>query len=387
MLLTLICGIWSAVMKKPGDYEDYVISRFFAGLFGSVASAIGAGTIIDIFFLHQRGKAFMFYLATLNLGTVLSPTVSGYIVDSVAWPVQLWWCVGVEGLVAALTFLFLEETSWPRDGTEGPESSRGWLQNRMVTFFPGHRILDGLKAQRTNPLTSIFIGLCPITLLAGLFLTIDYGWVIAQNTLIAVFLQNPVEKGGYGFTPSQNASFNFAQWVGVIASIVYGYFINDRLPLWICKRRGSGVWKLKYRLYPALLPAVVGLPLALGLFGATLQYHLHYMGLAVATFLLNLTVNALTSVVTNYIAEIFRDFASETTTILNFYRLILGLLIPFFVDAWEARVSVGWVFGMMAFFSLGCSAILGVFIWQGESLRALSSIQFQRSDQGVSLKA
>ena len=389
MLLTAICGTWSAVMTSPSDYENFVVSRFFAGLFGSVATAFGAGTIVDIFFLHQRGKAFMFYLAALNLGTALGPTVSGYIVTRVPWPVQIWWTVGVEAAIAMLAFLFLEETGWPRDNEEQgevPHKPRSWVRNRKDTFFPGHRILhDKTARRRTSPFTSILIGICPLSLLSGLLLTVDFGWLIAQHTLLAVFLQNPLEEGGYNFSPSQNASFSFAAWVGIVAAITYGYFVNDRLPLWVCRRYGTGVWKLEYRLYPAALPAIVGLPVALGLFGATLQYHLHFMWLALATFLLNLTVNALTSAITNYVSENFRDFAAETTSILTFYRLFLGILVPFFIDAWEERVGVGWVFGMMAIFSFVSSMILVGFILKGPAIRTMSLSRFQRSEEGVML--
>ena len=391
MLGTLVCGTWSAVMTHKRDYDDYVVSRFFAALFGSVASAIGAGTIVDIFFLHQRGKAFMFYLATLNLGTVLAPTVSGYIVGNVEWPVQIWWTVAVEGVAAALTFLFLEETGFQRDGDTSPDvvssSSRSYISNRIATFFPGTMIVPKSDKPRMSPFASIRIGLCPLTLLAGLLLTVDYGWLIAQNTLIAVFLQNPLSEGGYGFTPAQNASFSFAQWIGVLLCIAYGYFVSDRLPLWICNRKtGGSTWRLEYRLYPALLPATVVLPAALGLFGACLQYHLHYLLLALASMLINLSVNALTSVTTNYVVESFTGFASETTTILNFYRLLLGLLVPFFIDSWEESVTIGWTFGMMAFFSLACSAILVAFIWYGPVIRDLSARVSRGKEEGLALK-
>lgn len=394
MLGTLVCGTWSAVMTHRGDYNDYVVSRFFAALFGSVASALGAGTIVDIFFLHQRGKAFMFYLATLNFGTVLSPTVGGYIVGNVEWPVQIWWTVGVECLAAILTLLFLEETGFPRENGHSadlPTQSvsdrpRSYLSNRVATFLPGTKIVPRSDGARHSSFTSIQIGLCPLTLLAGLLLTVDFGWLVAQNTLIAVFLQNPLSKGGYGFTPSQNASFNFSQWIGIILAIAYGFFVSDRLPIWICYRSGGSKWRLEYRLYPALLPGIVLLPAALGLFGSCLQYHLHYIVLALASLLVNLSVNAVTSVVTNYVAESFTGFASETATILNFYRLLLGLLVPFFVDPWEQRVTVGWMFGMMAFFSLACSAILVLFIWYGPAIRDFSPKTSKGKEEGLALK-
>ena len=45
-------NIWSACMTKPEQYVPFVVSRWLGGTFGSAASTIGAGLVLDIFFLH-----------------------------------------------------------------------------------------------------------------------------------------------------------------------------------------------------------------------------------------------------------------------------------------------------------------------------------------------
>ena len=54
-------------------------------------------------------------------------------------------------------------------------------------------------------LISIQIGICPVTILAGGFTLIDFGFAAFFNIILTVFLQNPIEKGGYAFTPTRNA--------------------------------------------------------------------------------------------------------------------------------------------------------------------------------------
>ena len=49
------------------------------------------------------------------------------------------------------------------------------------------------------------IGLSPVTLLAGGLTLIDFGFAAFFNIVLTVFLQDPVEKGGYAFTPTRNA--------------------------------------------------------------------------------------------------------------------------------------------------------------------------------------
>lgn len=61
---------------------------------------------------------------------------------------------------------------------------------------------------------------------------------------------------------------------------------------------------------------------------------------------------ALVPVVTNYVNECFTGHAQEVTTALNFYRLILGLTVPFYISPWVAAVGVGRTFGMSTYGSI-----------------------------------
>lgn len=63
------------------------------------------------------------------------------------------------------------------------------------------------------------------------------------------------------------------------------------------------------------------------------------------------------------------------------FRLSLGLAVPFFVDPWEAKVGVGWVFGMAAFFSILGSCLIALLVWKGEKIRKWS-FKSVASDEG-----
>lgn len=202
------------------------------------------------------------------------------------------------------------------------------------------------------------------------------------NTLLTIFLQEPVKKGGYGFTPQQNAAFAFCLWFGIIAAQIYGHYLNDRIPLWLTRRYG-GVWKPEYRLHTLWLPASVLLPVGLGIFGAALEYHLHYMVLAFGAFLITFAAMLSVPVAVNYVAECFKEHAAETGTIMGIYRLLLGLIVPFFITPWEHAVSIGWVFGMAAFFSIGSFGLLVVLMWKGHEIRQLSFKSVASTEEGI----
>ena len=56
MFCNLAINIWSACMTGHDNYIPFIMSRWLAGTFGSAPATIGAGIILDTFFLHQRGK-------------------------------------------------------------------------------------------------------------------------------------------------------------------------------------------------------------------------------------------------------------------------------------------------------------------------------------------
>lgn len=149
MVGLLATGIWSAAMTEEHQYIPFVIARLFGGFFGGNATALGADTILDLFFLHQRGKG----LTALNLsflgGVVVGPTLSGFIVGSTSWTVQFWWSNGLEAIIILLSLFFLEDTSYDR-AAKGLEQSIVWPKsfwaNRTSTFLCHPRIIPPVEA-------------------------------------------------------------------------------------------------------------------------------------------------------------------------------------------------------------------------------------------------
>lgn len=341
------CMCWSASMTSEDQYIPFILSRWLGATFGSAAQTIPGGIVTDLFFLHQRGRAYAVFAASVIGGAAVAGTASGFIVGTVDWTVQFWWIVGLLGVAILLVFFFLDDTTFDRSNSRESyvDERRSFLRNRWETLCPGTKVVAP-SAIKHGIFDCILIGLQPVTILAGLFFALTFGWAVSVNILLGVFLQTPVEAGGYGFTPVNNACFSFLTWGAVLCAAAYGVAFNDRLPLWMCRRRG-GIWKPEHRLYPVLFPPLIMVPLALGLFGATLQYHLHWGVLAFAFFMINTSEGILLPPVVNYITECFVQHSTEVFVILNFYRFILGSTVPFFIDSWMHEVGVGWVFGSM----------------------------------------
>ena len=129
-----------------------MVARLFGGLFGGTAPALGADTIVDMFFLHQRGKAFTALNLSFLAGVVVGPTLSGFIVGSTNWTVQFWWSNGLEGLIIILTLVLLEDTYYDRT-SGGDECRSRWpesfIANRVATFFGGADVIPAISMADT----------------------------------------------------------------------------------------------------------------------------------------------------------------------------------------------------------------------------------------------
>ncbi|RAL08486.1 polyamine transporter [Aspergillus homomorphus CBS 101889] len=369
LLFAMACAIWSASMTGRGDYERFVASRLFDGIFGSIPSILGVGSIYEMFFLHERGKAYAAFHISFLFGTVAGPTFGGFIVQHTNWPWVFWWVVIAQGLVLILAFLFLEDTSYPRDGKTMPTTRpQEFWRRRMATLLPHRTGISWLELRRVSCLP-FRIGLSPVGMMIGLFQFASFGWFVATHSLITVWLEKPVAVGGRGFTPQRNALFIFSLWAGLLTAEMWGYLFNDRIALWVCRTRANGVWTPECRLHTLWIPSLFILPIGLGIVGSSLQYHLHYMVLALGAYLITFASMSSVPAAVTYAIECVAAQPTEVAAFMGAYRLSLGLVIPFFINEWVARVGFGWVYGMMAFFSIFAFAFVVSLMIFGDRLR------------------
>lgn len=141
--MVFVCQIWAACMTSSDSYVPFIISRWMSGMFAAVPTILTPSYIMDIFFLHQRGRAFTSLEISLLAAVIISPTVGGFIVQSQPWTYTFWWTLGFIGAALALVFCFLEETSFSRDlgARSFPERPESFLKNRIRTLLPGNKVV------------------------------------------------------------------------------------------------------------------------------------------------------------------------------------------------------------------------------------------------------
>lgn len=125
------------------------------------------------------------------------------------------------------------------------------------------------------------------------------------------------------------------------------------------------------------------MPIGLGIVGAALQYHLHYAVLALGTFFVVFTSICVTPIAINYLVECFLHCSTEMNCILGIYRLGLGLAIPFFINAWVAKVGVGWVFGIQAILTVVMFVPIVILMLYGHTVRQSGFEELRKDEEGT----
>lgn len=107
------------------------------------------------------------------------------------------------------------------------------------------------------------------------------------------------------------------------------------------------------RLIPAL-PGMVLLPVALFLYGWTLQYKVHWMAPTVATALAGFSLSTATIPVMNYLVDIFGDFSASAIAAVLPLRYVLGTFLPVAAPYMYGRLGYGWANSLLAFILVVC---------------------------------
>lgn len=73
--------LWSSYMTKADQLDIFIVSRGFAGFFGNAVGVLGPHMLIDMLFLHQRGRAFTIFHVYFDFGTSASPCLCSFVVQ------------------------------------------------------------------------------------------------------------------------------------------------------------------------------------------------------------------------------------------------------------------------------------------------------------------
>jgi MFS family permease len=334
----LAIAVWAAKMKTTADL--FLIQAFNC-LLGALAEVIVQMTIVDMFFIHERGVMNSLYVCTMSVGTQLSGLVAGYITVGQGWRWVWWWVAILIGTTLVLfTFLYEETKFIPRiDGVSGDTFVPSTESN--LINVPDHKSSDNDLApvsstptgigpprksylQRLKPIATTegslkqlalhsyqpLLVVCTIPAVA--YVALLYGLVTAalqvSVTLIAAVMPAPP----YNFTPSQVGLMSLPPLIGNILGTMVGAPITDRLILYLA-RRNKGIYEPEMRLWLLLVFAPI-FPAGIILFGYGLGRGMSWHVVAMGSGLMGFAMTPIASVALSYLTDAYTDVSPSLLT-------------------------------------------------------------------------
>ncbi|KUI72104.1 hypothetical protein VM1G_07542 [Cytospora mali] len=386
LLGCLLSSLFASLLTDEHDFDLLVISRGLAGFFGTVVGVLGPRCLIDMFFLHQRGRAFTIFHFFFDLGNTAGPSISALVTHPTGdWRWAFRWCIILDGVAFLVYFALMDDTTWDRTpGAVNLERPSGWLASRIATFVPGTQITRRVSFREfiKQALAPFEIAMTPVSMVLSFFTLFSFGFYVAMNATTPTYLQKPIKEGGYGFTPFENALFQFFHWVGIGLALPYGQIVSDRIPLYFASRHGHGSWKPEYRLHALWLPALICNPIGIAIFGYGLAHHMSWGFLGFAQILVTYGSLCITPITVNYLSECFTHNIEETAIVLNSFRIGFGLSIAFYLKPWVGKVGLVWTYGTMAFIQLFAFFFVVILLWKGHEIRRVDPFGMICTEEG-----
>ncbi|XP_006461353.1 hypothetical protein AGABI2DRAFT_118249 [Agaricus bisporus var. bisporus H97] len=158
-LFTLLIGFVSAIGSALAkSYGTLIVARAFNGSGAATAAVLGAGTISDMCYIHQRGKAMGLYTVMLTNGAHLAPIIGGYVARSHGWRWCFWTGAMLNGVFLVICFFFLPETLYTRPPGAYDDMLADLTKNDELDSTEIKELLKQGKVYQPPPLTlSVYI--------------------------------------------------------------------------------------------------------------------------------------------------------------------------------------------------------------------------------------
>ncbi|EJD43692.1 MFS general substrate transporter [Auricularia subglabra TFB-10046 SS5] len=338
--------------------------RFFAGLGGSAALAIGGGCIADLFRENERAAAMGIFSMGPLLGPVVGPVAGGFIVDSIGFK---WIFVIVSGLTAlsmAIGIPLLRETYAPViiERRAQRRAKDAEAQGKPPVKVPhtaslGHTLWVNL----TRPFTLLTRSL--ICFMLSLYIGVIYGYMYLMLTTFPSLFSKV-----YGWGPGIVGLAYLGLGVGFFLGAVFGAQWMNKIYLTLIERNG-GKSKPEFRV-PSMFLGSALTPIGLFWYGWSADAGIHWIMPIIGTGIFSLG-NMLTFLpIQLYLVDTF-TYAASSIAASSLLRSLFGFAFPLFAGQMFEKLGTGPGNSLLG----GIAILLGIpfpvyLYFRGEQLRA-----------------
>ncbi|KAJ4326248.1 hypothetical protein N0V94_000195 [Neodidymelliopsis sp. IMI 364377] len=347
-------------------FASLVVCRFFAGLTGSPALAVGAGSNADLFLPHQRAKITAVFLMAPFAGPSLGPVVGGFAAQHKGWR---WtqWCMIFVTLAVYLLGLPMKETYKPiilarrakKLGLDvkptGSPGAAAMKRSIVINLFrPIHMLVTE-----------------PVVFFLSLYTAFAFGVLFLLFAAFPYIFMRPP----YSFTISQSGLAFLAIGLGVLLGGLTGvaidhfvYQARHRAAL----ARGESHAAPEHRLYNAMMGSA-GILVGLFWVGWSADKGAHWAVVMVGSIPFAWGNLCLFTSAALYMTDVYGPLYGASAIAANgIIRYTLGAIFPLFTVQMYSALGIGWATSLLGFLSVLMLPIPWVFYRWGPKIRARS---------------
>ncbi|KAF2099237.1 MFS general substrate transporter [Rhizodiscina lignyota] len=368
-VIGILGTIGSAVAKSWGTL---IFARVVSGLGVGAAMSLGAATVNDLFFLHERGTTMGVFTVFLTNGAHVAPVIGGYLAQAagVRW---CYWFPAIVNSAALVTMIFaFPETLFAR-------SEEALSFHRERTYFQmlfGFRknALRGRRVHIRDIVRPFEMLRYPSVTLTCIYYIVSFAYasILPAVTVAILFTKTYHFKTGI---------IGLMLGLPLLLGSALGEIFSGPFSDWFMYRyakRHDGKRKPEARLVAAL-GSLLLCPAGIIIYGVTLQHKTHWMGPVMGMAISSFGLQLVTTVSYAYCSDCYKPQSAEMSTLYNFGRQIFAFPLGFYALPFANRIGIEWAWLTMALITVLASVGIVVLMFRGERWRErLGQPQFHK---------
>ncbi|KAJ7093782.1 MFS general substrate transporter [Mycena epipterygia] len=355
LLLGVVPLIWTPIAQRIGRRPSYLISAFLSAvcalagafctsfntllatralqaIFISSAQSLGADTVGDMFFAHEKGTKLGIWVLTVTIGPSLGPIIVGFLIQNKGWQQAFYLLAALHFALFFAHLFFAPETLYLNRRAQGDgydekevEEASGFSSLFKFRLYNRKMITVG---EICKPLLMFFR---PVVLLPTLAYSLAFG---NTNVLMTILIPQLFGRK-FHFKAGQQSLQLIAILIGGVLGEQLAGRGSDLLVNWRTKRNG-GRRVPEFRLVlatPGFLLCILGLMI----WGVQVQNITKWnvtpnVGSAIAIF----GQQVVTTVCVTYAIESYLPDAADISVFISFLRQVYAFTTAFyFPDTFE----------------------------------------------------
>ncbi|KAL9545444.1 hypothetical protein MBANPS3_007151 [Mucor bainieri] len=336
-LLYVVSTIGCALSQKV---SVFIALRAFQATGASASQAVGAGTITDLFDVHERGNAMGLFLLGALIGPVLGPILGGFINEFMSWRYIFWFLSIMGGVTFFLILFFLPETS-------------AIILKRRAEYLKMRKEMkeqtekeqrSQIKMNNEHTSTSIWrpfkLMVKPAVIISTTPYSIAYGFMYFVIASLPHQLQSQ-----YHFSSYQIGLAYLANGIGnALGAFVSGKLADRALAKSVDNR-------LESRLSPMWF-GILLLPVGQLIYGWCVEMKIHIAATLTGLFLLGLGVGVVQTPANTYIVDSYQKHSASVMSAANLMRCVSAGCTPLVAPTLIGHIGNGWSLTILAVISI-----------------------------------